>query len=169
MSKNTKYNFTLYKCTNMQNMLNSAILLSRELFSNDLKSLDIVNYNYIPNKAVEELGLELELVNHLIDDYVIQIIKSNMTFLQHLHKLERNKHNNTIMDYTDLRELAHKNLGVARNLRIKDAERLLHKIMKENDLGQIFLCLEALFACVTILRPQQAFDTLRLIKVKNSF
>ena len=86
-----------------------------------------------------------------------------------MKRLELELNSNKPMDYTLLRELAHKNLGVARNLRIYDAQKLLEKIMKEDDLDMIFLYLEGLFACVTILRPQYAFDTLRIIKVKNSF
>lgn len=152
----------------MQNMLIDALSLSDSLFKNELKALIVQDYTYTPDEAVEELGLELELVNHLIEDYVIQIVKSNMTFLEHLEKLKQSTMDGKTVDYTDLRELAHKNLGVARNLRIYDAEKLLYTIMKEDDLEHIFLCLEGLFACVTILRPQKAFDTLRLIKVKNS-
>ena len=169
MNNQNRYIYTLYKCTNMHNMLESALNLSNNLFTNELVDLNIFDYKYTPDDAIEELGLELELVNHLIEDYVIQIVKSNMTFLSHLKNLELDANTNKPMDYTPLRELAHKNLGVARNLRIYDAQRLLEKIMKENDLDTIFLYLEGLFACVTILRPQHAFDTLRLIKVKNSF
>ena len=168
MNNNSQYSYTLYKCTNMQNMLIDAVHLSDTLFSNELKDISIKNYIYTPNEAVEELGLELEEINHLIDDYVAQIVTSSMTFLQHLEELQLHTDNQTTIDFTPLRELAHKNLGVAKNLRIYDAEKLLYSIMKEDDLAYIFLCLEGLFACVTILRPQKAFDTLRLIKVKNS-
>lgn len=169
MTKQSTYSFTLYNSTNMTNMLSDAKNLKDKLFADKLKSLNIQeNYIYTPDVAVDELGLELELVHRLIEDYVIQIVKNNMTFLQHLEHLKSKKQANQIMDYTPLRELAHKNLGVARNLRIADAEKLLYRIMKENDLDFIFLCLEALLACVTILRPKEAFDTLRLIKVKNS-
>lgn len=150
-------------------MLDSALNLSNHLFTNELVDLNILNYKYTPDDAIEELGLELDLVNHLIEDYVIQIVKSNMTFLAYIKGLRLDADSGKHMDYTPLRELAHKNLGVARNLRIYDAQRLLEKIMKEDDLDMIFLYLEGLFACVTILRPQHAFNTLRLIKVKNSF
>ncbi|WP_415251468.1 hypothetical protein [Sulfurimonas sp.] len=152
----------------MQNMLIDAVNLNNNLFLNELKEINIHNYSYTPDEAIEELGLELEEINHLIDDYVIQIVTSNMAFLQYLHELQSSKDNHKIMNFTPLQELAHKNLGVARNLRIHDAQKLLYTIMKEEDLEHIFLCLEGLFACVTILRPQKAFDTLRLIKVKNS-
>ena len=168
MDHNTKYVYTLYRCTNMQNMLIDAVNIKNNLILNELQEMNMGNYSYTPDEAIEELGLELEEINHLIDDYVAQIVKSNMTFLHYLHGLQVSRDNQKNMDYTPLRELAHKNLGVARNLRIHDAQKLLYTIMKEDDLGRIFLCLEGLFACVTILRPQKAFDTLRLIKVKNS-
>ena len=169
MINNSKYFFTLYKCTNMSNMLRKAVEVRNKLFKNELQNLNIADYYYTPDEAIEELGLELELVNHLIEDYVTQIIKSNMTFVQYLEQLKNDADKSIVMDYTPLRELAHKNLGVARNLRIYDAEKLLYKIMKEDDLDYIFICLEGLFACVTILRPKEAFDALRLIKIKNSF
>ena len=152
----------------MQNMLIDAVKLNNNLFLNELKEMDIQNYSYTPSEAIEGLGLELEEINHLIDDYVIQIVKSNMIFIQYLNELQSCKDKQEVMNFTPLQELAHKNLGVARNLRIHDAQKLLYSIMKEEDLSHIFLCLEGLFACVTILRPQKAFDTLRLIKVKNS-
>lgn len=168
MSNKSKYKFTLYKCTNMQNMLIDAVKLNENIFLNELKEMNILNYSYTPDEAIEELGLELEEINHLIDDYVIQIVTSNMIFLQYLNELQSSKDKKEVMNYRVLQDLAHKNLGVASNLRIHDAQKLLYSIMKEEDLGHIFLCLEGLFACVTILRPQKAFDTLRLIKVKNS-
>lgn len=169
MSYKPKYTFTLYKSTNMQNMLTSAVKLRTEVLVDKFKSLGISEYNYTPDEAVVELDLELELVEQLIEDYVIQIVKSNMTFLEYLKELKSAQENGKDLDYTNLRDLAHKNLGVARNLRIYSAEKLLDRIMKEDDLDDIFLCLEALFSCVTILRPKEAFNTLRLIKVKNSF
>lgn len=168
MSKK-KYTYRLYQSTNMQNMLDTAVEIGLELSTHQLQHLQIANYSYTPDEAVEELGLDLELVNHLIEDYVIQVVKSNMSFLQYLEILSIQEENNQVKDYTTLHELAHKNLGVARNLRINDAEKLLYEVMTKEDLDYIFTCLEALFACVTRLRPQEAFNTLRLIKIKNSF
>ena len=152
----------------MQNMLIDAVALNKNLLLNELKEMSMDNYIYTPDEAIEELGLDLDEINHLIDDYVSQIVRSNMMFLKYLNELANNTEKQKKLNFTPLRELAHKNLGVAKNLRIYDAEKLLHKIMLEDDIACIFSCLEGLFACVTILRPQKAFDTLRLIKVKNS-
>jgi len=165
MNNHNRYIFTLYSSTNMHNMLENAVNLSNNLFSGQLADLNLLDYRYTPDDAIAELGLDLDLVNHLVEDYVVQIVKSNMTFLGYIKDLESTRN----MNYTPLRELAHKNLGVARNLRIYDAQILLEKIMKEDDLDIIFLYLEGLFACATILRPQHAFNTLKLIKIKYSF
>jgi hypothetical protein len=149
-------------------MLDAAVKISAELSSSKLQNLQIANYFYTPDQAIEELGLDAELVDHLLEDYVTQVVKSNMIFLQHLEFLKAQEEQHKFKDYTALRELAHKNLGVARNLRILDAEKLLYEIMTREDLDYIFTCLEALFACVTKLKPQEAFNTLKLIKIKNS-
>jgi len=165
MFSNSKYIETLYsKNQNMQQILNDAIDITNTLFKHELKDLDINSYKYIPEIAVEELGIDLELVNQLVEDYINQILKSNAFFVEYIEKLQDDKENNKDLDYKDLRELAHKNLGVARNLRIEDAEKLLYKIMREDDLDYIFKCLEALVASAIILGPKCAYDALKLIK-----
>lgn len=145
-----------------------AEILCHELFVFDLSHLDIEGYKYDPSIAVEELGLDKELVEHLVEDYVEQIIKSVLQFEEHLKKLQDSKAHQEDLDYTPFRELAHKNLGVARNLRIQDAQVLLYELMKKDDLDYLVTCLEALKYCAIKLRPKRAYDTLRLIDVKNS-
>ena len=168
MFNNSKYIESLYNCQNMQQMLNDAIDVTNKLFMQELKNLDINNYQYSPDIAVEELGLDLDLIDQLVEDYVTQILKSSTTFIQYIEKLQDDKKNNIELDYKDLRELAHKNLGVARNLRIEDARKLLYNIMKVDDLDYIFKCLEALVASAIILRPKRAYDSVVLMKIKDS-
>ncbi|MEJ2373430.1 MAG: hypothetical protein P8Y16_06520, partial [Sulfurimonas sp.] len=72
------------------------------------------------------------------------------------------------LDYIPFRELAHKNLGVARNLRIQDAQVLLYELMKKDDLDYLVTCLEALKYCAIKLNPKRAYDTIRLMEVKSN-
>ncbi len=131
-------------------------------------NLQIHNYKYIPEIAVEELGLEIDLVNQLVEDYVIQILKSKAIFLGYIQGMKMAKEKSKELDYTPLKNLAHKNLGVARNLRIKDAIKVLDEIMKKDDLEYLALCIEALEFCAIRLNPKCAYETLNLMKIKNS-
>ncbi|WP_457749704.1 hypothetical protein [Sulfurimonas sp.] len=149
-------------------MLNDAKKICYTLVTGKLSNLNIQNYTYDISIAVRELGLDKELVTQLVDDYVAQVIKAVVQFEDYLATLHISKDNHNDLDYTAFRELAHKNLGVARNLRIKDAEILLYELMKEDDLEYLFACLEALKVCAIILRPKCAYDTLKLIEVKSS-
>jgi hypothetical protein len=145
-----------------------AIRECNELLSGELAHLGIKNYRYKTDDAVAELGLDKELVDQLVDDYVAQVIKATTQFDKYLEKLQDSRDNHLQLDYTLFRELAHKNLGVARNLRIRDAEALLYELMKKEDLTYLLRCLEALKVCAIKLRPQCAYDTLQLIQLKNS-
>jgi len=146
----------------------SAVAVCDELFSTKLEHLHIPNYQYDTKEAVEELGLDVDMIEQLVDDYVAQIIKAIIQFDEYMAKLQDSKDQKLILDYTPFRELAHKNLGVARNLRIKDAEVLLYELMKKDDLEYLLACIEALKVCAIKLRPQCAYDTIKLIKIKNS-
>lgn len=126
-------------------------------------------YLYSDEEAIEELGLDDELIHQLVEDYVIQILNTIAQFEELIYDLQAKKDAKKELDYTELRELAHKNLGVARNLRIKDAEILLHDLMKKDDLQYLYTCLEALHACAIKLKPVCAFNTINLIKVKSTF
>jgi len=68
-------------------------------------------------------------LDELVDDYVAQVIKSVVQFEKYLTQLLNEQKQDLELDYTLFRELAHKNLGVARNLRIKNAETLLYELM----------------------------------------
>ena len=72
------------------------------------------------------------------------------------------------LDFENIRNLAHKNLGVARNLRIVDAQILLTILMKDDDLDYMRVCAKALEISAMKLNPLCAYETLNLIKVKNS-
>jgi len=146
----------------------SAIAVCDELFSTKLTHLHIQDYQYDINEAVTELGLDADMIEQLVDDYVAQIIKAIIQFDEYMEKLQESQDKELKLDYTPFRELAHKNLGVARNLRIKDAEIMLYELMKKDDLEYLLACLEALKLCAIKLRPKCAYDTIKLIKIKNS-
>ncbi len=149
-------------------LLADATKIYDNLTATVLRDLGIHQYGYDSKKAVEELGLDEELVNQLVADYVAQIIRSVVQFEEYLKTLFDSQTNHINMDYTPFRELAHKNLGVARNLRIKDAEKLLYELMKRDELEYLVVCLEALKVSAIKLNPQCAYDTIKLIHIKNT-
>ncbi|MDY0121448.1 MAG: hypothetical protein RBR54_05850 [Sulfurimonas sp.] len=167
MFKNLTLNNALSKEEKAQIYFDEATKLCEELTRNELQGLNICGYTYTTTEAVNELGLDDELVNQLVEDYVIQILKTASLFAQHLQTLHEAKQNSQELDYTPLRELAHKNLGVARNLRIRDGEALLHELMIKDDLEYLDRCLHALKACAIRLKPLCAFNTLKLMEVKS--
>ncbi len=133
-----------------------------------LSSLDISDYRYDINEAVVELNLDEIVIRQLIEDYIIQILKSKITFYKYIQELKQAELDNIDLDYTKVRDLAHKNLGVVRNLRIKDAKKILEVIMEEDDLDHLRLCVKALEISAVKLHPLCAYETLNLIQVKNS-
>ncbi|MCK9454207.1 hypothetical protein [Sulfurimonas sp.] len=134
----------------------------------NFQELDMLDYRYEIGEAVEELSLEEDIVYQLVEDYIIQILKSKIVFYEYIHELKKDELENRALDYTNIRNLAHKNLGVVRNLRIKDAEKLLKAIMYEEDLNYLRLYVKALEVTATKLNPLCAYETLKLIEVKNS-
>jgi hypothetical protein len=125
-------------------------------------------YDYCDKEAVEELGLESELIEQLVEDYVIQVIKSLELFREYIQTLQLQQKNNQTPDFTPLRELAHKNLGVARNLRIKDSEEILLQLMRQENIEDFPHYIDVLEACVIRLKPSVAYSTLKLIKIKKN-
>lgn len=134
----------------------------------NLEHLGISDYRYDISEAIIELSLEEEIVRQLIEDYVIQILKSKISFYKYIQELKKDILENKPLDYTNIRNLAHKNLGVVRNLRIKDAQKLLEVIMYEDDLDYLRLCIKALEISAVKLNPLCAYETLKLIAVKSS-
>ncbi|QSZ41573.1 hypothetical protein GJV85_05450 [Sulfurimonas aquatica] len=143
----------------------SLVARSKKVCNSFLKN----EYTYSDAEAVRELGLDSELIARLIEDYIQQIMRAIVSFEELLYELQSAKDAKKELDYTEFRDLAHKNLGVARNLRIKDAEMLLEELMKKDDLEYLFSCTEALYACTIVLNPECAYDALALIEVKSSF
>jgi len=169
MIKKFEFLNRLVEKNDLQLMQKEASRIYTALITNELADLDLVEYTYDPEQAVEELGLDEELINELVADYIAQIIKSLVQFEVRLDDLQKSKNScDSHLDYTPFRELAHKNLGVARNLRIKNAEILLYEMMRGEDLERLMLCLEALEASTIKLNVEIAFNTLKMIEMKES-
>ncbi|MCW8894356.1 hypothetical protein [Sulfurimonas sp.] len=132
-----------------------------------LHHLEISDYRYDIQEAVVELDLDETVIHQLVEDYIIQILKSKITFYKHIQELKQAELHNIDIDYTKIRDLAHKNLGVVRNLRIKDARKILEIIMIEDDLDNLRLCVKALEISAIKLHPLCAYETINLIKIKN--
>ncbi len=148
--------------------LDEAKATCKRLATTELKYLNIGTYKYTADEAIKELGVTSELIHQLVEDYVIQILRTNTQFLAYIQELKNEKKENKELDYTKFRELVHKNLGVARNLRIKDAEKILQEMMKKDDLDYLIICLEALRAHAIKLKPACAYNTIKLIELKSS-
>ena len=92
-------------------LVDKSLKISKSFFKKE--------YRYSDIEAVEELGLDEEMISHLIEDYVSQIIKAIVQFEHMIYKLQNQKDAKKELDFSEIRDLAHKNLGVARNLRVK--------------------------------------------------
>ena len=154
---------------NIRNLITEILKDISPFLQNNFSSLNIENYEFTSNEAIEELGLDAELIDQLIGDYIKQILQSKEQFVQYLESLKIAKEKSQKLDYTDLWELAHKNLGVARNLRIIDATKILDELMKKDDLDYLELCIDALIFCIVRLNPKYAYESLVLMKIKDSF
>ncbi|MEA1892714.1 MAG: hypothetical protein U9N33_08390 [Campylobacterota bacterium] len=152
-----------------RSFVDKILKVNSEFLKSNFQELQIEDYEYDPQEASDELGLDIDLVNQLVEDYVAQILKTKYQFLELLEELEETQNISRGCDYAPFRELAHKNLGVARNLRILDGIKVLDELMKKNDLYYLGLCIEALESCAIRLNPTHAFKTLKLINLKNTF
>ncbi|SFV70838.1 hypothetical protein MNB_SM-5-1280 [hydrothermal vent metagenome] len=153
----------------LQSIEEEASRIYTDLITHELADLHLAEYTYDPEQAIIELGLDEELINELVADYVSQIIRSLVQFELRLKKLQESKKNHEFhLDYTPFRELAHKNLGVARNLRIKNAEILLYEMMRGEDLNRLMSCLEALEVSTIKLDVKVAYNTLKMIERESS-
>jgi len=164
--------FNLFKNSSQDDQVSSTLkdadLLCQKILKEKLSHLNIPIDSYRSKEAVDELGLDDELVHQLLEDYVAQVIKASFLFENYLKSLKNKKEEIKEEDFMPFRDLAHKNLGVARNLRIKDAEILLNEMMTGDDLEYIEDCLRALKACSIKLKPECAYKTLKLIEVKSA-
>ena len=141
---------------------------SSVFLQDNLTNLQLQDYIYSPSEAIEELGLDAKLIDQLVEDYVSQILKSKSLFLRDLEELKDSLKTSKELNYTPLRERAHKNLGVVKNLRIEDGIKVLDELMNKNDLDYLTLCVEALSACAVRLKPKCAYETITLININNS-
>ena len=125
--------------------------------SNELVSdmLDC-NYKYDINAVTSELGLDEDMICELLDDYVNQILVTNNEFVDILSYMWEKQFLGESFSLEPCLNLVHKNLGVAKNLRIEDAVLILSEIKKQSDVETISLYLDALVSCAIKLRPKQA-------------
>lgn len=149
---------------NFEAFLDDAADLCKRVYENSFQYLELKEYAYDIDEVVKELELDVDLIKGFVDEFMIEVFKSKDTFLKYIHKLQEDKSNEREPDFTPLRNLAHKNLGVAKNLRIKSAEKLLSELMNSSDVEYMTKCLEALNACAVNLNPPHAYKTLKLMK-----
>jgi hypothetical protein len=123
---------------------------------------------YDSTEAVVELGLDQELIEELIEDYVEQIMRTHNEFRLCLSRVWEQHFLDEEINFTSLRDLAHKNLGVAKNLRVKNGISLLSEIKRQEDLDKISQCLDLLIISSIKLKPRKAceamFDTIDELK-----
>jgi len=142
--------------------IRKLVIRAKEKYKNFFED----HYKYSYDEPVEELGLDKELIDQLLEDYVAQVIKSTYQFKNYIDNIASKKESD--VDYLkEFHELAHKNLGVARNLRVKDAEKVLKDMMNHNDLEVLKSCNLALKSSAILLKPECAYNTMKLIEVKN--
>lgn len=158
---------TISKEDNIASILKLARSICSDVFGHkDDSNLSTYQYDY--SKPAEELGLDEELIVQLIEDYISQIFKAYQNFsdiLDSVSQLEGERREELLKD---LKALAHKNLGVARNLRIGDAQTLLYELMNNHeDIEYLKYCTEALMACAFRLNPSYAYDVLKLKQLKS--
>ena len=140
--------------------LNFAESLCKSLDNDFRQSIYDTAYIYNPKTAIEELGISKELIEELIEDYVEQILRTNNEFMLYLSSLWEENFLDAKINFTPLRDLAHKNLGVAKNLRIEDAILLLSEIKRQDDLEKISQCLDLLLISSIKLKPRKACESM---------
>ena len=115
---------------------------------------------YTPDEASRQLGLSYELIEELVEDYVAQILHTNDEFRLLLSKMWEDGFFDKEIDYEPLRDLAHKNLGVAKNLRIENGISILNTLREEEDLHKISECLDLLIISAIRLKPKKACESM---------
>jgi len=168
MKEKTEFKRRLDKSKDFRIYIDDIIRNSTLFLQSNFRHLEVHDYKYNADKAIEELGLEDDLINQLVEDYVIQILKSKIQFIEYINKLKIDRQNNIKLNYTPIRELAHKNLGVARNLRIEDAIKFLDELMVKDDLDYLTKCVIGLESCAIKLKPLCAYETMNFMKLKSS-
>ena len=163
-------NPSILKEEKVQIVLKHAQEICDDVFKNVFNDLELSNYKHDSVKTASELGLDKELVIQLIEDYITQIFKADGLFKKLIQNIREVDSINQKIKFIELHDLAHKNLGVVKNLRIKDAQILLTDLMKKHDdLNHLENCIKALQACAFKLNPEYAYNTLSLMKLKSTF
>lgn len=115
---------------------------------------------HTPDEASQQLGLSHELIEELVEDYVAQILHTNNEFHLLLSKMWEDSFFDKPIDYEPLRDLAHKNLGVAKNLHIQNGVSILKTLQEEEDLHKIAQCLDLLIISAIRLKPKKACESM---------
>jgi hypothetical protein len=162
-----KIDDSISKEENILQIKKTAESICEEVFQNN-NSFQFSNYKYDYSIPANELGLEEELIAQLIEDYISQVFSSYKAFntiLEDMIKADKEHLDECLIE---LKNLAHKNIGVAKNLRIQDAQILLVELMNNcTDVKYLKKCIDALMSCAFKLNPTYAFDVLKLKHIKN--
>ncbi len=169
MINSLKIDQNLTKEKKIQVLFAQAIKISHQVFMKRYNNSSLKNYVYSPSVAASELGLDEELVSQLVDDYISQILQSRYQFDNLIDNIKELDSIDKEVKKIELRNLAHKNLGVAKNLRIEDAKIFLNDLMQGDDVELLEECVDALEACAVKLNPKHAFNVLQVMELKNSF
>jgi hypothetical protein len=158
-----KFSDNLTKEQEIQDVLSAYSKLCKDITNKEFIELDICDYKYTTDEAVKELCIDQETIAVILNEYIKQVFESLFIFEIMLKKLKLDSSLNKELDFTKIQELAHKNLGVARNLRIKDAEKLLTIVMHNKDLELIEICLDMLQFTTIKLDPDMAYNMIKEI------
>lgn len=164
-----KLDTALSKERKIQLLFAESIKVSHRVFIYRFDNNNLKNYEYDFSIASQELGLDNELVGELVNDYISQIFNTIPQFDNILSNIRELKDIDREAKKIDLKNLAHKNLGVAKNLRIEDAKIFLNDLMTKDDVDHLEDCVDALEACAFKLNPQHAFNVLQVMQLKSSF
>ena len=166
--KKFKLDTTLSKDKKIELIFDEATKTSYEILTNHFNNNKLKYYIYDSSIAVEELGLSQELIYQLVDDYISQILNTMYQFNKLINSIKELHGEDKEINIIELKSLAHKNLGVVKNLRIEDAELLLNDLMTKDDIEHLAICVKGLESCAFKLNPEYAFDVLELIELKSS-
>jgi len=169
MLKDVKIDTKLSKAQQTQILFAEAIKISHQVFMKRYNNSELKNYRYDHSVAAKELGLDKDLIEQLVQDYISQILNTRYQFDNLIDNIAKLKNIDKEAKKIDLKNLAHKNLGVVKNLRIEDAQVFLKDIMVIDDIKHLRDCVDALEACAFKLNPTYAFSVLQIMELKSSF
>lgn len=150
-------NFFKNSDNEVEDFLDEANAKCKKLSLELLKDFDLCSYQYDINKSIKELGLEKELIEQLIEEFISQVINNKPLFIEYIDKIKQAQLNGKNPNFTPLRDLAHKNLGVARNLDIDDAQKILYELKTNDSIECLTLFVELLEVSVIRLNPSYTY------------